>query len=92
MNRQERIDTAVAGTSGSKTATSDRVNAVPGIILQALADGGSVQPVGSGSFSVVRHAARTGRSSSTGAEIYIPAVKMVKFTAGKVLREAVNAP
>ncbi|WP_407669593.1 HU family DNA-binding protein [Paraburkholderia heleia] len=37
----------------------------------------SVQPVGSGSFSVVRHAARASRSSSTGAEIYIPAVKMV---------------
>ncbi|MBB2927825.1 DNA-binding protein HU-beta [Paraburkholderia silvatlantica] len=92
MSRQERIDTVVAGTSGSKTATSDRVNAVPGIIVQALADRGSVQPVGFGSFSVGRCAARAGCSSSTGAVIYVPATKTMKFTAGRALREAVSAP
>lgn len=91
MNRQELIDAVAAGTGGSKTAASDVVNAVLGIITQALADGGSVQLVGFGSFSVGRRAARTGRNPSTGSEIHIPAAKTVKFTAGKALKEAVNA-
>jgi DNA-binding protein HU-beta len=67
------------------------VNAVLGVITHELADGGSVQLVGFGSFSVGQRAARTGCSPSTGAEIHIPAAKTVKFTAGKALRAAVNA-
>lgn len=91
MNRQELIDAVAAGTGGSKTATSDLVNAVLPIMTHTLAGGGAVQLVGFGSFSVGRRVARTGRNPSTGAEIHIPEVKTVKFTAGKALKEAVNA-
>ncbi|MFT0172073.1 HU family DNA-binding protein [Paraburkholderia mimosarum] len=91
MNKQELVDAVAAVTGDSKTATADMVNAVPGFIAHALADGGSVQLVGFGSFSVGQRAARTGRRPSTGAQIHIPAAKTVKFTAGKALKAAVNA-
>lgn len=91
MNRQELIDTVAAGTGGSKTATSDLVNAVPGIITHALADGGSVQRVGFGPFSVGRRAARSGRNPAAGAEIHICAAGTAKFTSAKALKEVVSA-
>ncbi len=92
MTKQELIDAVAASTGDSKTATSDMVNAVLSLITHALADGGTVQLVGFGSFSVGHRAARTGRNPSTGAEMHIPEAKTVKFTAGKALKEAVNLP
>ncbi len=45
--------------------------------------GDKVNLVGFGTFSSSQRAARTGRNPQTGAEIKIPARKVVKFKAGK---------
>ena len=45
--------------------------------------GDKVTLVGFGTFSSSQRAARTGRNPQTGAEIKIPARKVVKFKAGK---------
>ncbi len=43
-----------------------------------------------GTFEVGERAARTGRNPRTGEEIQIPACKVVKFRAGKMLKDAVK--
>lgn len=59
-------------------------------IIEALANGETVQMVGFGSFSAVERKARKGRNPKTGEAIDIPAKTAVKFKAGKGLEEAVN--
>ncbi|MDL1971207.1 MAG: HU family DNA-binding protein [Candidatus Desulfofervidaceae bacterium] len=56
-------------------------------IKEALKAGESVNIVGFGSFKVVQRAAREGRNPVTGEVIEIPAKKVVKFKAGKKLKE-----
>jgi len=46
---------------------------------------------GVGSFKILQHKARKGRNPRTGNKIQIPASKVVKFTAGKALKESVEA-
>lgn len=92
MNKQELIDAVAAKIGESKTATGETIQAVLAVITRAVAEGDAVQLVGFGSFSQGQRAARTGRNPATGAEMQISAAKTVKFTAGKVFKDAVNAP
>jgi len=56
-------------------------------IKASLKKGDSIGISGFGSFKVVERKARKGRNPLTGKEIKIPAKKVVKFTAGKGLKE-----
>ena len=58
-------------------------------IGMALKNGEAVSIAGFGSFKVLERKARKGRNPRTGKEIKIPARKVVKFTAGKALKESV---
>ncbi len=60
-------------------------------ITEALKSGDEVRLVGFGSFAANDRAARVGRNPRTGEEIQVPAAKAPKFTAGKGLKDAVNA-
>ena len=55
-----------------------------------MENGGDVQLIGFGTFSVGERAARTGRNPKTGANITIAASKSPKFKAGKALKDRVN--
>lgn len=73
---------------------TDLDKALGGILEQIkaiLAKGESVAFLGFGKFEVSERAARDGRNPQTGETIKIPASKGVKFSAGKDLKEAVNA-
>ncbi|MGF6695853.1 nucleoid DNA-binding protein [Paraburkholderia sp. MM5496-R1] len=91
MNKQELIDAVAARTGDTRAATGEVIDAVPGAITRAVTAGDTVQLFGFGSFPTGQRAARTGRNLSTGAEIQVAAAKSVKFTAGKVFKDAVNA-
>lgn len=59
-------------------------------ITQALKKkDGKVTLVGFGTFSVVKRKARIGRNPQTGEPLKIKAKKVVKFSVGKKLKEAV---
>ena len=58
-------------------------------ITKALKKGDKYTHVGFGTFGVVKRAAREGRNPQSGATIKIPARTVVKFSAGKALKEAV---
>lgn len=91
MNKNELVS-AVAEKAGiSKGDAQSAVDAVFAVISDQLKDGGDVRLVGFGNFSVSRREASTGRNPQTGAEVQIPARNVPKFTAGKGLKDAVNA-
>ncbi len=56
-----------------------------------LKKGGEARFVGFGTFKTARRKAGTGRNPRTGETIKIAASTRVKFTAGKELKESVNA-
>ena len=91
MNKAELV-AAVAEHSGLTKADADKaIDAVFDAITAALKAGDDVRLVGFGSFSVSTRAARDGRNPRTGQAIKIEASKQPKFTAGKGLKDAVNA-
>jgi len=74
----------------SKTQAEAALDATLETVIEALMDGDSVVFTGFGSFKVADRAARKGRNPRTGEELVIPATKVVKFTPGKMLKEAVK--
>ena len=54
-------------------------------VSAALASGDKITLVGFGTFSVGQRAQREGRNLRTGKKIEVPASKVVKFKAGKIL-------
>lgn len=90
MNKTELTDAVAARANLSKSDAGNAVDAVFQSIESALADGQSVSLIGFGAFSVSDRAARTGRNPRTGETIQIAAARVVKFKAGKALRDAVD--
>lgn len=91
MNKGELI-TAMAENAGlTKKDTEAMLTAFTEVVTDELADGGKVQLVGFGTFSVTERAAREGRNPQTGETMRISASKNAKFKAGTKLKEAVNA-
>ncbi|PNE59619.1 HU family DNA-binding protein [Paraburkholderia fungorum] len=91
MNKSELIEAIANRTGSTKAATQEHLDAVIETISDAIAKGDTVQLVGFGSFGAADRAARTGRNPQTGAEIEIKASRTPKFTAGKALKDRVNA-
>ena len=85
MNKTDLIN-AIASKSGlTKAASEKALNALMDSIKGAMKKGDRVGLVGFGSWTVVQRAARKGKNPQTGAEIKIPAKKVVKFKAGAEL-------
>ncbi len=91
MTKAELID-KVASLDGipSKKAAGEAIDAVFGGIKDALKKGDSFTVQGFGTFKVQSYAARTGVNLQTGQKIQIPETKRPKFTASKVLKDAVK--
>ena len=83
MNKADLINALAAKNEISKKDAEKAVNAVLGLIEEALKNGEKVQIMGFGSFEVKERAARTGKNPATGATIQIPASKAVVFKALK---------
>jgi DNA-binding protein HU-beta len=60
------------------------------IVQEALVSGDGITLVGFGAFKAVKRAARIGRNPRTGKKIKIPAKMVIRFSAGKDLKDAVN--
>lgn len=74
----------------NKAKGEEALNAVLSCLKDALAAGETVTFTGFGTFKVNERAERKGRNPHSGEEITIPAGKVVKFTPGKALKDAVN--
>ncbi len=90
MNKSELIAAVAKEADLTKKDAEAAVNAVTGIITDALKSGDKVQLVGFGTFETRARAARTGKNPRTGEEITIAASKVPAFKAGKALKDTVN--
>ena len=91
MNKTELIAAVAERTDLSKKDAEKAVKAFTDVVAEELVKGEKVQIVGFGTFGVSERAAREGRNPKTGEPMPIPASKMPKFSAGKALKDMVNA-
>jgi DNA-binding protein HU-beta len=80
----------VAKTDLSKSKANEYFNVVLEITTKVLSKGDTVPFTGFGTFSVKKRVARKGRNPQTGEAIKIAARKVVHFSTGKKLKDAVN--
>jgi DNA-binding protein HU-beta len=73
----------------TKRDTKDFLAGLTCLVEKTLKKGGDVPLSGLGKFKVLNRKARMGRNPQTGAEIKIPAKKVVKFTVAKNLKDTV---
>jgi DNA-binding protein HU-beta len=90
MNKQDLIDVIAKTADLSKASASRALDAALGAVRTSLKKSGSVSLVGFGTFSVGKRAARMGRNPQTGVAMKIKATKVVKFKAGKALKDAIK--
>ncbi|MEW9668672.1 HU family DNA-binding protein [Ammoniphilus sp. 3BR4] len=91
MNKTELVAYVAESAELTKKDAAKVVDAVFEAIESSLKKGEKVQLIGFGNFEVRERAARKGRNPQTGEEIEIAASKIPAFTAGKLLKESVNA-
>ena len=90
MNKQELIAKIAKDTGITKVAAASAVDSFFEGLVKSLKKGQPITFVGFGTFKTVQRKARTARNPQTGAAIKIPKRKVVRFTAGKALKAAVN--
>ena len=76
---------------GTKADTTQFFDAFMSVLSEAVVSGEQVSFVGFGSLKLVERAERKGRNPRTGEECLIPASRVVKFTPGKHLKDALNS-
>ena len=90
MNKGDLI-TSVARASGLTKLDSEKaINATFQSITASLTKGDYAFVMGFGRFTVAQRQSTTGRNPRTGEKIQIPAKRVVRFSSGKALKEAVN--
>lgn len=90
MHKSEIVKAVAHQTGLSLDRARFAVDAAIGVIQETLAAGKDVKIAGFGKFYAVQRKARKGSRPGTGEEITIPARTVVRFRAGKELREAVE--
>ena len=90
MNKSDVIE-RVAGAAGVRRQEAESViDAFFTTLKSAVREGDKVSWPSFGSFSASERKARTGRNPRTGAEVKIPATRVVKFSPGTALKDFMN--
>lgn len=90
MNKQDIIAKIADEAGITKTAAATAVDTFFDSLTRSLKKGQPITFVGFGTFKTANRKARTARNPQTGAAIKIPKRRVVRFTAGKALKSAVN--
>ena len=91
MTKQEFIDAVAAKTGSSKRDAGEAVDAFLSTVEDALKAGDTVTFTGFGKFHTTHRAARMGVNPRNPSEkVQIKAATVPKFSAGSVLKKAVN--
>ena len=90
MNKQELISKISKDTGITKSSAAAAVGSFFEGITKSLKKGDSITFVGFGTFKTSQRKARMARNPQTGAAIKIPKRRVVRFSAGKGLKAAVN--
>lgn len=90
MNKSELVAAMAEKAGISKKSAELALGAFTDMVIETVANGGSVQLIGFGTFEAAERSARQGRNPQTGETINIPATKMPKFRAGTAFKNAVK--
>ncbi len=90
MNKSELIGKIAKDTGSSKASASAALASLIDGITKSLKKGNPITFVGFGTFKTAQRKARTARNPQTGASIKIPKRRVVRFSAGKALKNAVR--
>lgn len=90
MTKAELISIVSKEAKISKSSAEKALNAFTNSVTKALKRGDRLTLTGFGTFFVSKRRARTGRNPQTGNEIKIPATKVAKFKAGKLLKSTIK--
>jgi len=90
MTKQDLIAKIAKDIGSSKAGAAAALDSVIDGITRSLKKGDSITFVGFGTFKTAQRKARTARNPQTGAAIKIPKRRVVRFTAGKALKNAVR--
>jgi DNA-binding protein HU-beta len=90
MNKQELASKIAQETGISKTNAAAAIESFFDGVVKTLKKGQPITFVGFGTFKTANRKARTARNPQTGAEIKVPKRRVVRFSAGKALKSAVN--
>lgn len=91
MNKNELAAAIAEKTGLAKGDAQAAMEAVFETITETLKADGDVRILGFGNFTAQHRAASTGRNPLTGAPVDIPAKRVAKFSAGKGLKDSLNA-
>lgn len=90
MTKAELVEKMAKEAGISKTAAGEALNSFVDSVTKALKKkDGKVTLVGFGTFQKARRKARKGRNPQTGDVIKIKAANVVKFKAGKKLKDSI---
>ena len=90
MNKQELIAKIAKEHGLTKTNAAGAVETFLAEIARTLKKGDTITFVGFGTFKTAQRKARIGKNPQTGAAIKIPKRRVVRFTPGKALKQAVK--
>ena len=90
MKKWDIADRVADGTGASRRTAGVVVDAVFGVLREALENGEEVRIPGFGTFATRSRPARTGRNPRTGESLSIQASTAPVFKPGKALKDAVN--
>ena len=91
MNKTELVKIVAEKSSLTQSDVNKAFDAILETITESLKSKEEVNLPGFGKFKVSQRAACKGRNPQTGAEINIAAATVPSFSAGKTLKDAVNA-
>lgn len=90
MNKQQLASTIASKTELSQKDANAALTATMEAIVEAVASGDKVSLIGFGSFEVRDRKERQTRNPKTQELIRVPACKVVRFSVGKIFRDALN--
>ena len=90
MTKAELIAQVAEEAKVKKVEADKAINSLIRIVSATIKSQGRLALAGFGTFMVKERKAREGRNPQTGSAIKIPATKVVKFKAGRQLKETVK--
>jgi DNA-binding protein HU-beta len=90
-NKKDMVDAIALETGFTKKNSEVALNAIMKVVGDAMANGDKIGLSGFGTFEVKERASRNGVNPKNGTPIVIPAMKVVKFKAGSVLKDMAKA-
>ena len=90
MTKQDLIAKIAKDTGSSKAGAAAAIDSLIDGITKSLKKGDAITFVGFGTFKTAQRKARTARNPQTGAAIKVPKRRVVRFSAGKALKDAVR--